>query len=143
MTSSQPAKPAAERANFLARIQENVGLLTLAVGVGTTLGVGSVTLVWNLASTLALKADIEDVATTREIESVNNEMVRLREAVERISAGAEGLPAINERLNGFDANLERIEAAVGVERERVNDVQLFIGALQAREAARTTSGGRE
>ena len=143
MTSSQPAKPAAERANFLARIQENVGLLTLAVGVGTTLGVGSVTLVWNLASTLALKADIEDVATTREIESVNNEMVRLREAVERISADAEGLPAINERLNGFDANLERIEAAVGVERERVNDVQLFIGALQAREAARTTSGGRE
>ena len=143
MTSSQPAKPAAERANFLARIQENVGLLTLAVGVGTTLGVGSVTLVWNLASTLALKADIEDVATTREIESVNNEMVRLREAVERISAGAEGLPAINERLNGFDANLERIEAAVGVERERVNDVQLFIGALQAREAARITSGGRE
>ena len=144
MTSAEPAKPAAHPTGLWLRIRENGAVLTLIFGICTTVGAGSVTLIWNLTSTLARKADIEDVATTREIESLNDEIVRLREAVERMSAGAKGLPALNERLNGFNADLERIETILGVERERVNDVQRFIGALQAREAARTTSsGGRE
>ena len=142
--SSESAKPAAHRSGLWLRMRENGAVLTLIFGICSTVGAGTVALIWNLTSTLARKADIEDVATTREIESVNDEIVRLREAVERMSAGAEGLPALNERLNGFDADIERIETALGIERERVNDVQLFIGALQAREAARTTSsGGRE
>jgi hypothetical protein len=107
MTSAEPAKPAAHPTGLWLRIRENGAVLTLIFGICTTVGAGSVTLIWNLTSTLARKADIEDVATTREIESLNDEIVRLREAVERMSAGAEGLPALNERLNGFNADLER------------------------------------
>ena len=93
MTSAEPAKPAAHPTGLWLRIRENGAVLTLIFGICTTVGAGSVTLIWNLTSTLARKADIEDVATTREIESLNDEIVRLREAVERMSAGAEGLPA--------------------------------------------------
>ena len=143
MTSSQPGKTPTRHPDFWTRIRENVGPLTLAVAVGSSVGVGGVTLIWNLASTLASKADVQDVATKDDIGAVNEEMARLREAVERMSGGADGLPALNERMNGLDADLGRIEAAVSVERERVNDVQLFIGSLQGREAARGNSGGDE
>ena len=143
MTSSQPGQAPTRHRNFWTRIRENVGPLTLAVALGSSVGGGGVTLIWNLASTLASKADIEDVATKSDIESVNTEIARLREAVDGMSEGAEGLPALNERMNGMNAGLERIEAALNVERERLNDVQLFIGGLQGREAARRNSGGSE
>ena len=122
--SSESAKPAAHRSGLWLRMRENGAVLTLIFGICSTVGAGTVTLIWNLASTLARKADIEDVATTREIESVNDEIVRLREAVE----GAEGLPVLNERLNRFEADLKRNETALG----RANDVQLFIKTILAR-----------
>lgn len=132
-----------QRAQALDPHSRNVGVLTLAVMLGSSVGVGSVTLIWNLASTLALKADVENVATKSDIEALNQEMAGLRAAIEGASTGTNGLPALNERMNGLGADLERIETALNVERERVNDVQLFIGALQGREAARGSSGESE
>ena len=135
--------PGRQRARCVSRwIRENLPLAAVLALCGA-LGGGGANLIWNLASTLALKADVESVATKEDIESVNAEIARLRQAVERMSAGSDGVPALAERKNGVDADLKRIEAALGVERERVNDVQLFIGELQGRTAAPASSGGNE